>query len=376
MMLHDGDGSSGSPSCICSQQRSSQSHCSTLDEVSEEVEDEEDDSSCSPSCDCQHSSSSTCHSPVTESEPTIGRKKREPSNGESGRNRQPFFLHPRKEVDLASLSRTGPTKTSFFLNPADQLENRKNQNLSSQHHRHHHHRRHHENQHAEQQHSPFYLHDPNSIVYTRVKELFGCEYQQDKRTAGNKKSTDKSRSVKSCDSRGSATSHSCSSMATSQAESSVSDSSSARSQSSASLSHDDDHNNNLISSTQTSESQVCRKRVVKIDTFELINIFIASFYYRDRAVERLPVLHQHRHRRQHRRLRLLLLRPLHRPDRIVDRKTITRKYIPCRIQTLEVFIKIQMPLRGTCPKMTNPTSFPSHLHLVGWFPNISFFFWM
>ena len=248
MMLHEGDAS-----CVCSQQRSSQN--TLLDQVSEEGE-EDADSSCSPISDCQHSSSSTCHSPVTELKPS----RKRPTNGESGK---PFFLHPRKEIDLTSLSLSCPTKTSFFLNPADQLENRKNKNLSSghrHHHRHHHHRRHHENKQAEQ-HPPFYLHDPNSVVYTRVKELFGCEHEVKcpQQLAENEKSIEANRLTKShragsCDYE---------TMGTSQAESAF-DSSSVRS--SASLSHDDDHNNNLIPSTQTGESQVCRKCSVKLAT--------------------------------------------------------------------------------------------------------------
>ncbi len=256
-MLQSDDGSSSqSQSCICSKQRSAQSNCSTLDEVSEEVEDDDDaDFSCSPSCDCLHSSSSTCHSPVTESEPTLDRKRTESKKDEPGQNRKPFYLHPRKEVDLAALSRTIPNQTSFFLNPSDQLENRKNQNLSSghrhhHHHRHTHHRHHHENQHTDPQQKPFYLHDPDSIVYTRVKELFvaGKEIIDKKRPTnlagagfcGLKDS-------ESC------RSHSGSSkMATTESASSECDGSD-----SASLTNDEDNNNNLIQSAQSEEFHVC-----------------------------------------------------------------------------------------------------------------------
>lgn len=286
MMLHSTDGTR-TPSCICSQQRT-QSHCSTLDDVSEGVEDDDDaDSSCSPNCDCQHSSSSTCHSPVTESEPSLGRKHKS-KNGEAGRNRQPFYLHPRKDADLSSMSRSAGSKSSFFLNSSDKLENRKNQTLSSGHHHHHHHRHHrrhhHENQHAEQQPKPFYLHDPNSIVYTRVKELFGCEYESKRqRQSSGKKHVDKNRSANSteagfCSSHDSTStrSHSVNSeMTASQAES-VSD---CGSESSVSLSNDDDHNNNLIQSTQPDEFQVLCSRTIalKVDWFSLtVSILIGA----------------------------------------------------------------------------------------------------
>ena len=258
MMLQSEDGSSQSQSCICSKQRSAQSNCSTLDEVSEEVEDEDDeDFSCSPNCDCLHSSSSTCHSPVTESEPTLGRKRTETKKDESGQNRKPFYLHPRKEVDLSVLARGIPNQTSFFLNPSDQLENRKNQNLSSNHrqhrhhhHRHTHHRHHHENQHTDPQQKPFYLHDPDSIVYTRVKELF----------VAGKEIVDKKRSTNLagagfCGLKDSETcrSHSGSSkMATTESASSECDGS----DSSTSSTNDDDNNNNLIQSAQSEEFHV------------------------------------------------------------------------------------------------------------------------
>lgn len=178
-MLRPSDGGR-SPTCVCSQQHTAHSNYSTVDEVSEEAEDEEDDvdgeSTCSPNCDCRHSSSSACHSPITETDASTTLERQQEDGGGGGRSRhQPFYLHPRKEMDLV---RYPGTKQGFHLNGSgDHLENRKNQGFSgSQHHHHqrhhrHHHRHQHNGHHCEQE--PFYLHDPKSIVYTRVKELFG-----------------------------------------------------------------------------------------------------------------------------------------------------------------------------------------------------------
>lgn len=251
MMLQSEDGSSRSPSCVCSKQRSAQSNCSTLDEVSEEVEEEDDiDSSCSPSCDCLHSSSSTCHSPVTESEPTLSRKRNETMKDDSGQHRKPFYLHPRKEMELSTLSRAVPNQTSFFLNPSDQLENRKNQNLSSSHRHHHHHRHsHHRHSHddelSDQQQQPFYLHDPDSIVYTRVKELFVVGKLNEKKRPANLAGAGFSELN---DSETVRCRSGSSKMATTESASECDSS-----DSSASVTNDDDHNNNLIQAVQSEE---------------------------------------------------------------------------------------------------------------------------
>uniref|UniRef100_A0A0P4YCD1 GPI-anchored adhesin protein PGA55 n=1 Tax=Daphnia magna TaxID=35525 RepID=A0A0P4YCD1_9CRUS len=251
MMLQSEDGSSRSPSCVCSKQRSAQSNCSTLDEVSEEVEEEDDiDSSCSPSCDCLHSSSSTCHSPVTESEPTLSRKRNETIKDDSGQHRKPFYLHPRKEMELSTLSRAVPNQTSFFLNPSDQLENRKNQNLSSSHRHHHHHRHsHHRHSHddelSDQQQQPFYLHDPDSIVYTRVKELFVVGKLNEKKRPANLAGAGFSELN---DSETARCRSGSSKMATTESASECDSS-----DSSASVTNDDDHNNNLIQAVQSEE---------------------------------------------------------------------------------------------------------------------------
>ncbi|KAI9555539.1 hypothetical protein GHT06_018054 [Daphnia sinensis] len=251
MILQSEDGSSRSPSCVCSKQRSAQSNCSTLDEVSEEVEEEDDiDSSCSPTCDCLHSSSSTCHSPVTESEPTLSRKRNETKKDDSGQNRKPFYLHPRKEMELSALSRAVPNQTSFFLNPADQLENRKNQNMSSGH-RHHHHHRHSHHRHSrdgelgDQQQQPFYLHDPESIVYTRVKELFVVGKLNEKKRPANLTGAAFSELN---DSETTRCRSGSSKMATTESASECDSS-----DSSASVTNDDDHNNNLIQAVQSEE---------------------------------------------------------------------------------------------------------------------------
>lgn len=254
-MLQSEDGSSQSPSCVCSKQRSAQSNCSTLDEVSEEVEEEDDiDSSCSPSCDCLHSSSSACHSPVTESEPTLSRKRNETKKDDSGQHRKPFYLHPRKEMELEALSRSVPNQTSFFLNPSDQLENHKNHNMSAshRHHRHSHHHHQRDGEFTDQQQQPFYLHDPDSIVYTRVKELFVVGKLNDKKRPANLTGVafsdlNDAETVR-CRSGSSK-------LATTESASECDGS-----DSSVSLTNDDDHNNNLIQAVQSEEFHVCHLR--------------------------------------------------------------------------------------------------------------------
>ena len=137
-----------SRSCVCRQEASCDETC------------------CSPSCDCNQSAaasgSSACNSPVSDDNDN--------RRGER-RHHEPFFLHPPTDL-VASLSRPklidfGDQKIldqnsnsssgySFFLNPLKaenvRLENKKNQSKA--------------------QHEPFFLHDPKSIVYTRVRELF------------------------------------------------------------------------------------------------------------------------------------------------------------------------------------------------------------
>lgn len=256
-MLHSADGSINSPSCVCSQPRSS--HCSsTLDDVSEEVEEDDDEdveSSCSPNCDCQHSSSSTCHSPTTESDGTRSTRSRK-RGAKSDRQPQPFYLHPCKNADvMTNAKQLVSTKSSFYMNPVEQLENRKNQNLNTD-----------KYQSSRCESQPFYLHDPNSIVYTRVRELFGCDNQSKKQHVKKKLideeacsvgSSEVSFSTSTQDSETIRSTDSCSTssaMTTSQAEST----SESGSESPTSSSNDDDHNNNLVQSNQqlSSEYQV------------------------------------------------------------------------------------------------------------------------
>lgn len=226
---HPADDESRSGTCVCSQHHQNaagyMSSNGTLDEVSEEVEDEEDDdaesSSCSPSCDCcQHSSSSTCHSPVHHE---IS-KKNASGLDQAGRH-EPFFLHPRKDSSLTS------SNGSFFL-AEKTLENGtvgKNR-----------HQRHHRRNHQQEQ-QPFYLHDPKSIVYTRVRELFHHDYQQH-RSIETESKTAQSAPISSM---GGASSGGASSGGTSDLTSHV-DSSESGSDSASQASHEDDHNNNLV----------------------------------------------------------------------------------------------------------------------------------
>lgn len=224
-----------SPDCVCSGQHTSASQYSTLDEVSEEAEDEDDDdtgSSCSPNCDC--SASSACQSPVSESEPssTIKRKKSRPPS-EDSEARQPFYLHPKK-------SASAKVEPSFFTNPNEQSENEKNQR-------------------RDDQREPFYLHDPKSIVYTRVRELFGTTGRRSKRHSVGSETDDtrsqmESRSATSCsgteENESSGSSYSSS-------EGTTSDSASERSlESPTCVTNEDDHNNNFLLDGATPDNRV------------------------------------------------------------------------------------------------------------------------
>ena len=192
--------------CICGPSHATYTtttYNNTLDGISEDVDEDAESSSCSPSCDCDDtsaSSSSPCQSPVNET-PVI-------SGGSSKSRREPFYLHPRKDEDgeYSVSSETGN----------DQMENRRNQ----QHHRHH-------------QRKPFYLHDPNSIVYTRVKELFSPSSTSACGT--NRRSDVDQDRTEASGSSGNETQSSASELTESQASSD-----------SASDSAEDDHNNNLI----------------------------------------------------------------------------------------------------------------------------------
>ena len=198
--------------CVCSPPHGNYTtYNNTLDGISEDVDEDAESSSCSPSCDCDDSSSSSsspCQSPIDETPVISG-----VGNGNSKSRREPFYLHPRTDDGESSASSSG--RSDVFLQDgarSDRMENRRN------HHKHHHQRQ------------PFYLHDPKSLVYTRVKELFGSSTS----APGTNRRSDQDRTAAS-GSSGNGTQSSLSEL-TSQAESTDSGSDSA----------EDDHNNNLI----------------------------------------------------------------------------------------------------------------------------------
>lgn len=222
----DDDGRCGT--CICSQHNRQSSYMSssgTLDDVSEEADDDPGSSSCSPSCDCQHSSSSTCHSPVhtpVQKESTLNRKG-------SGR-REPFFLHPRKEMMMAMPPTSTGDPGGFFLVPESHIQN---DVIPRHHHHHRHHREHHHHHHRQHQQQPFYLHDPKAVVYTRVRELFIQGQPHHLIETEVKSRADPPMPMPVSSSSGT-------SDLTSRSETSETESDSA------SVSNEDDHNNNLV----------------------------------------------------------------------------------------------------------------------------------
>lgn len=160
MIPPDEDGQRSPSNCICSGQHTSHSHYSTLDEVSEEGEDDDQTGTSASRSSSSCSGCSGSSSPSTSSEPnsTIKRKNnRRPSSEVSRDSREPFYLHPKKI-----------NEKPFNFNE----ENRKNE--------------------------PFYLHDPKSIVYTRVRELFGSGRSKGGYSSDNNSEVTESRSPTSC----------------------------------------------------------------------------------------------------------------------------------------------------------------------------------
>lgn len=218
--------------CVCGPPHANYTtYNNTLDGISEDVDEDAESSSCSPSCDCDDSSassSSPCQSPIDDTPVISGG-----GNGNCKSRREPFYLHPRTEDGESSASSSG--RSDVFLpdsSRSDRMENRRN-----------HHKNHHGGNHQRQS---FYLHDPKSLVYTRVKELFGSSTSA---SGTNRRSGNQDRTAASTSS-GNGTQSSLSEL-TCQAESTDSGSDSA----------EDDHNNNLI---LQEESPVIFKRVILV----------------------------------------------------------------------------------------------------------------
>lgn len=138
--------------CVCSDQRDPAPYYSET-------------SSCSPSCDC-HSTGSVCQSPVNAESFLSSRD----SSDSCARHQEPFYLHPPASSTSHSYETLSPlttdglqtnasdeNSTGFYTNPlteANSLEEHKN-GINCE------------------QHEPFYLHDPNAVVYNRIRDLFG-----------------------------------------------------------------------------------------------------------------------------------------------------------------------------------------------------------